>query len=290
MADKTIFEYEDPHQYLRDVWGGRKTKNPALSIRGWAYSLGLKNNAPLSLILQGRRPIPRKYIPGFIKTLQLQPNEAAYFEIMVALSAAKSDLDRGLHRARLRAFQPARQNQFLRQEQMTMLEEPLHSVVYEMAEMKAFRPDPAWIAKRLDPPASVSKIEEILKRLIFFGMLTEKNGRWTRQEAVITTLPGDIPNASIRTFHRESLAMAQRALDAQAPDAREFNTHSLAIRRADIPEAKARIRDFTEKFLRDFCAHDSGGEQVFQIAIQFFGRTVPGDAAVDGAQVKEGTA
>lgn len=78
-----IYTYTEPEIYLKDMLQMKKRKNPQFSLRAWARLLGMKTHTPLQLMLASKRPIPKKYIPLFGKSLTLALDEIEYLEIMI---------------------------------------------------------------------------------------------------------------------------------------------------------------------------------------------------------------
>lgn len=85
-----IYTYTEPEIYLKDMLQMKKRKNPQFSLRAWARLLGMKTHTPLQLMLASKRPIPKKYIPLFGKSLTLALDEIEYLEIMIDHQRAKN--------------------------------------------------------------------------------------------------------------------------------------------------------------------------------------------------------
>lgn len=85
-----IYTYTEPEIYLKDMLYMKKRKNPQFSLRAWARLLGMKTHTPLQLMLASKRPIPKKYIPLFGKSLTLSLDEIEYLEMMIDHQRAKN--------------------------------------------------------------------------------------------------------------------------------------------------------------------------------------------------------
>lgn len=85
-----IYTYTEPEVYLKDMLLMKKRKNPQFSLRAWARLLGMKTHTPLQLMLASKRPIPKKYIPLFGKSLMLSLDEVEYLELMIDYQRAKN--------------------------------------------------------------------------------------------------------------------------------------------------------------------------------------------------------
>lgn len=86
-----IYTYTKPEVYLKDMLAAKKQKNPQFSLRAWARLLGMKTHTPLQLMLASKRPIPKKYIPLFGKSLTLSEEEVIYLEAMIDHQRARTE-------------------------------------------------------------------------------------------------------------------------------------------------------------------------------------------------------
>ncbi|MCO4754777.1 MAG: TIGR02147 family protein [Bacteriovoracaceae bacterium] len=89
-----IYTYTQPEIYLKEMLAEKKRKNPQFSLRAWARLLGMKTHTPLQLMLASKRPIPKKYIPLFGKSLNLSDEEVIYLEVMIDHQRARSEADK----------------------------------------------------------------------------------------------------------------------------------------------------------------------------------------------------
>lgn len=100
-----IYAYTRPETYLKEMLAAKKEKNPQFSLRAWARLLGMKTHTPLQLMLASKRPIPKKYIPLFGKSLSLSEEETAYLEAMIDHQRARTEKDKAASKTRMLAMQ-----------------------------------------------------------------------------------------------------------------------------------------------------------------------------------------
>ncbi|HUP57825.1 MAG TPA: TIGR02147 family protein [Bdellovibrionota bacterium] len=269
----SIYNYSDPTRFLKDAWEAKRERNPAFSIRSWAKTLGLEAHAPLSLILSGKRDIPRKYIPQFIQSLGLQPREGLYFETLVELQRSKGPQQKDFYLKRLAEISPREPVRMVEVESFKCLSNPLHMTLLEMVDLAGFSPDPRWIRSRLAAPASIREIEECLERLIALGLMKEgPDGKLTKTNRHLTTRPDNV-DQGVQDYHRKTLALAAEAVARQAVPAREYNGYAFNIREESIPRAKELIRKFCKDMMQELETRPGDGTQTYQLAVQFFGLT-----------------
>ncbi|MGZ3652911.1 MAG: DUF4423 domain-containing protein, partial [Bdellovibrionota bacterium] len=81
----------------------------------------------------------------------------------------------------------------------------------------------------------------------------------------------EVPSAAGRKHHFEQMDQAKEALVRQPLSEREFTTMTLRVNRTRLPAIKKAIREFRDKFDKDFA--EDPGEDVCQLNIQFFFHT-----------------
>lgn len=86
-----VYQYNRAESLLKDLHLKKKEGDPKFSLRGWSRELGMKTHTPLQLMLASKRPIPKKYIPGFRQTLNMSEDEITYLEALIDFQRAKKD-------------------------------------------------------------------------------------------------------------------------------------------------------------------------------------------------------
>ncbi|MEX0798144.1 MAG: TIGR02147 family protein [Bacteriovoracaceae bacterium] len=99
-----IYTYTQPEIYLKDMLSAKKQKNPQFSLRAWARLLGMKTHTPLQLMLASKRPIPKKYIPLFGKSLSLSEEEVGFLEVMIDHQRARNPIEKNLQLNKMNAI------------------------------------------------------------------------------------------------------------------------------------------------------------------------------------------
>ena len=269
----SIYEYNNPAEFLRDAWLHKKSKNPAFSLRAWSKNLGFENNAPLSLMLSGKRPVPMKYVPLLIQSLGLTPNEGLYLEALLSLSKAKKVEQRNFYLERLRSLSPNSEVKIYEVENYKAIGNPLHAAILEMTELRDFKADPKWIKERVAIETSITETKEVIERLIGLGLLREEvGGKLTKVHRVLTNR-ADIADAGSQEYHKKVSQLAQQAITRQPVEQREFNGYAMNIKKSDLPAIKKTIRDFTKTFINTFASDETPCEETCQLNVQFFGLT-----------------
>ncbi len=266
----SIYEYSDAAQFLRDVWQEKKSRNSAFSERAWARSLGFKSNASLSLILHGRRGIPKSRIARISASIGLSSKESLYFEALAGVASSKSPEEREFYYARLQSLTPKTPLKRVEVEAYRYLGDPLHTHILEMTDLPNFDEDARWIQSRLRKSASLLEIREAVDRLVGLGLLQEnESGKLKRTQSHVSTKQ-DFADKGVQKYHKNILALAADLLSQTPLSDREYGSYSLNIAKAKIPRAKELLREFVEKFIFEIEAPVQSGEETYQLSLQFF--------------------
>lgn len=268
-----VFHYSDPCQFLRDAWKAKNAANPAFSLRAWSKKLGFENSAPLSLMLGGKRPIPKKYLPAFISQLELTPAEGHFLEALVECRQAKTPEAKHYYYQRLRDLSPNAPVTMVEIEQFKYLEDPLHMTILEMVDLADFDPDPRQIQRRLRRKSSVQEVKDAIERLETLKFLfRDESGALRKSQAHLAT-KADIQDAAVTLYHQNVARMAAEQVVVQGVLQREFNAFAMNIAKKDLPKAKKLLREFADTFIREVEAKPAHGEETYQLNLQFFSLT-----------------
>ena len=242
-------------------------------MRAWSRQLGFANNAPLSLMLAGKRHIPKKYIPNLISSLELAPDEGLYFETLVELERASGIREKSFYEERLQSLSPKKSVTFHEIESFKYLGNPLHMIILEMTDLQDFKADVEWIQNQLMIKATIQEIKDVLERLTTLKLLTQDSkGRWIKTQKHLTNRP-DVADQGSREYHHNVSVLASEQVKIQDVLVREFNGYSINIKKGDVPKAKEAIREFIKNFATNIEAPPGTGDATYQLNVQFFGTT-----------------
>lgn len=269
----SIYQYSTAHQFLKDSWEEKQKKNSRFSIRAWAKAMGFDSHASLNRILNGKRKIPKRYIPLFIKSLELTPKEGIYLETLVDFERARDIEQKDFYQERLRDMAPKESLSFREVECFRYLKDPLHMIILEMTHLQDFKLDLQWIREHLIIKRSIKEIDEAIDRLMVLGLLvTNSEGNAKATNAHLTNV-ADVANRGVQSYHKNVSQLALESIEKQDVLQREFQGHAMAIKKSKIPKAKQLMRKFVEEFIKEVEDTSDEGEEVYQLNMQFFGLT-----------------
>lgn len=225
-AGKTIWEYLDYREMLRDYYELRKSSMPLFSYRMLGNHMGMDASQAFR-VLKGELLLPERSIADCVSMLGLKERESEYFELLVRFARARTDRDR----------------KSLFEEILSMRETPEHRLSAKQYRLFAewhvvavrallgtgeFRDDWDLIASCLTPSISPKQAKEAVELLIDLGLVKHVKGVFTLTEKHLST-ERTVSNLAVRSFHHETLRLADESLERHPKDQREFGTLTMAI-------------------------------------------------------------
>lgn len=260
-ADQGVRDYRE---YLKTCFQTRKQNNPRYSLRAFARDIDCKVSS-LSLIFNRKRELSTSSAAKIAQALDLTSAESRYFLDLVHFSRAKDTNEKQIYEIRVKSQESLINRKTLPMEVFQVISDWYHSAILELTFVEGFKPNPVWIAKRLDiSPGEATQAIERLKRV---GLLEEKDGTLVKKDKDLSTLC-EIPSQAHRSALRQLLNKALLGLETHPVDQREFgvilfpgNPNKIAKARKLIQQARREV----EK------AMDGGAKtEIYAISTQLF--------------------
>lgn len=243
----------------------RCADNPRYSLRAFARDLGIDHSS-LSQLLRGKRRLTERLVRELGERLGLP---AAELEGCVAGELRRLGAADGAE-ARLERVRD------LTEDALAVVTSPEHHALLELLRLDSFRPDVRWIARVLG--IEPDEVNVALQRLVRLGMLELRGERWVDLSGDVTTVLEGVAYEAVR---RLSESVRRRAIEdglAGPPAEREYSATTLAVDRADVPEALERIARFRRELV-ELLARGRAKDAVYQLELAFLPLAAPERAA-----------
>lgn len=264
---ESIFEFDTLHLFLNAAMKRKTDINPQFSLSAWSRQLGFKNSSPLSLVLKGRRALPKKYLSRVAETLDLNKTEFEYLEVLAELAHSRSEEEELSAKNRLQKLRPVSKEAPAIIEAFKHLSNPLDAILLENVEKINFRLDPYWIQSQLQHRFEIDDIADAVHRLVELGLIQKTKNKYQKTYKTLTT-QNDVVDYAAQEFHRSSLRIASQSLDRLNVEQREFQTFMLNIKPQDLTKAKKVIRKFIDDFIEEFECQESDFTATFLLMSQ----------------------
>jgi uncharacterized protein (TIGR02147 family) len=225
---KSIFEYVDYRQYLKDQFDARKSADRRFSYREFAEAIQI-DTSNLHKLLNGRMHLPARCHSFALSYLDLSGRSAEYFILLTAYARERSSggkteiLDRAL----------ALREVACRQIEESHLEQYFGdwwvSAVRSLLEVNDGRAVPSEISGRLIPKVDEQQVSRALDVLLALGMVRKgSSDRLVPVEAHVTA-SGEIKTRAVRRYQERILGLASESVHRFGPEQRDISTITMSV-------------------------------------------------------------
>ena len=157
-----ISNYDDYRKFLEDWFHYKKSLEPNWTYREFSNLAGFKSPNQLWLVIRGKRNITKEALSQYLSVLDLKLTERKIFAALVLFNQARDVEEQKIHWKELCELKK-RRGISLDAEQYKYMTNWYYAAVCEMVNLKDFREDGTWIAKRLGGLISTHQAEEALR-------------------------------------------------------------------------------------------------------------------------------
>jgi uncharacterized protein (TIGR02147 family) len=262
-----LFTYTDYRKFLRDFFDERRKNKSFLSLRYYAGKLGL-DPGNFVKILNSERHLSTKTIEQTIQFLKLSKREGDYFRTLVAFAKAKKQSDIKCHFERLAAMKQIEPFE-MTSAMAEFYRAWYHTAIAGLLSYYTFDGDYVALARQLAPSITAKQAKESIALLAKTGIIKkDSQGNLRPVHDLITT--GDKWHATaIHEYQRESIKLAELALDELPKSIRDISTVSFAVSEEDFNEIRSLAKDFRNSVMR-IARESEIADRVCQVNIQIF--------------------
>lgn len=277
MPRPVIYHYLDFRSFLRDWYQWRCAEDPTFSRRRFARLAGKQSPGLLTSVMDGNRRLTPPLVRAFASAMELPEEEATFFTALVQLDQAVTTQSRNEAWNRVsasRAFQEARPIQGA---SFQYLSRWWYPVVRELAYRPAFRDDPEWIARQIQPAITPTQAREALDALKTLGLLTKAPDGVLRPTDGLVGTPSEVEGLAVHNYHRGMLERALEAIERFDSSERHMVAATIPVNGALIPLLKQELNALQQRALDLSEQHIDRAEHVVQVHLLLFPLSVRPD-------------
>jgi uncharacterized protein (TIGR02147 family) len=276
----TVFEFDDFRAYLNHVRTNYPGMKRPITLERWAKKLSYRSPRSIAMVLKGQRLPSEELVLAFANDLTHSENERRYFELLVRKEKYRGNVPKAIAEELQKLNPKLIRRRALDAEVFSYVSAWHNYVILQMFSTPGFRACKAddcvaWVHRRLGEKITKEDVEasiSLLERLKFIEKENSGRYRLSAEDPLIAI--EEIPSAAGRRHHNEQMDQAKDALQRAPGSEREFTCLTLRANRSKLPEIKKAIREFRDKFDKDF--FDEQSEDVCQLNVQFFIHTSEG--------------
>jgi uncharacterized protein (TIGR02147 family) len=265
-----IYSYYDYRKYLNDFYKEKKSKDAFFSFRYISRRVGIDHGL-LIKIFQGERHIGSKSISRFSDLLKLSPRQTEYFGLLVLYGKAKTDDEIRHYFEKILAFSEV-QSHKVESDKYEFYQKWYYTAVREIINILPFSGDYTGLSSMVEPPITPAEARKAVALLERLGFIRRNAEGFYEQTAPFITTGEGWKSTAIRSFQKECLHLAERALDEIPKDTRDISTVTLTLDDNGFEMVRERIVAF-QKELIGIAGACEKVNRVYQVDLQVFPMT-----------------
>ncbi|MFC1585829.1 TIGR02147 family protein [Fibrobacterota bacterium] len=266
---KSIFEYLNYREFLRDFFMEKKQKHSFYSYRLFSEKAGFKSPNFLKLVMEKQRNLTKDSLFKVCKGLKLRKKEAEYFENLVFFNQSKTLDEKNHYLKGVMRHRKQDDPHNVEKDELKYFSKWYHPVIRELVCAQDFKADFRHLGKCVIPAISAEEAESSVKLLTELGYI-EKNrdGTWIMKIANITTGP-QIRSVAVSNYHREMLSLASQAIERFPASERNITSQTLSLSEESVKIVVDKIKEL-RKELFVLAEEDKQKGRVMQVNFQVF--------------------
>lgn len=264
-----IFAYTSYSRFIKDYYTWKKRENRSFSYEAFARKAGFKTRSYLIEVAAGKKELSRASLYGVARAMELGPKETEYLESLVGFQHAGTFKEREFHFRKLGTLAGKAPGRILEESQFAYFSAWWHPVVRELACMARFDGDFGKLAKAVRPSITARQARDSVDLLLRLGLLLKSAaGRYRQADGTVRTAD-ELASFLVLMYQKESLRLADEALDGVPLGARDISTFTAGVSEACYASIKKELQAF-RALLATLVDKDQGADRVYQLNIQLF--------------------
>ena len=266
---KSLFEYMNYREYLRDAYEDKKAKSSFYSYRLFSQKAGFKSPNFLKLAMDGDRNLTKESSFRFSKAFGHNKREAEYFENLVFFNQSKTLEEKNAYLSKLMKYRIKTDLKKIEVSEYAYLSQWYHPVVRELVTSVDFRDDYKRLGQTLVPPITAVEAEKsvaLLADLKF--ILRREDGTYAKTSAQLTT-GFQVQSIGVANFHKAMINLASESIERIPAARRDINSLTLSVSDETYRTIISRAQQFATELLH-IAESDQNNEIVAQVNIQIF--------------------
>jgi uncharacterized protein (TIGR02147 family) len=266
---KSIFEYDNYREIVRDHYLRSKSRNRKFSHRVFARLAGFKSSNFIKFIIDGKSNVSSESARSLAKAMKLNAEEARFFVNLAMFNQASSTEERHRFAQELLSSRTSRKIFPLREALFNYASKWYLSVLRGIVGLPGFKEDPEQISRNLSPPVSPAEVKRGFEELLKLGLLVRDESGRLQQSAGNVASDDEVALSSVAQFHREMMKRASESIDRIPREKRDISGITIGM----SAETARKIKEKTQKFRKEIvelATQDHDATAIYQLNIQLF--------------------
>ena len=270
---KSIYEYLDYRQYLKDYYEDRKKRERRFSYRVWADDAGFKAKDFILRVMKGGSRLSGESTHALAKAMGFSKSERHYFKEMVQYNQAKTFEEREasysrLHREHVR-LRPKSSVRVVPYDHFEFYSEWYHAAIRSLISSFGFNGDYEWLARSVYPEISVPKARKSVMLLEKLGLVRkDASGVYSITHSDIAT--GDeVKRGALFHFYAAGMDLMKNAMEKLPMDKRNISGVTVGISERTYRNIIDKVKKCREEIVA-IAREDTAADRVYQVNFHLF--------------------
>ncbi len=266
---KSLFEYYDYREYLKDFMVAKKAINKHYSLRTISEKAGFKARDYILRVMNGSRNLSEKGIRMLSQALHHSEKESAYFESLVLFNQAQEAALKELYFKKIQEYSKQSICKKLLETQYSYLSNWYNVVLRSLLVIINNSSDYRTIGKMLDPPLTESETRKAIELLIELGMISKDEKSHYHVESTNISVSNQIQSIALFNLHKTFIDLSRRSLDIHNSEERDISGITMSLSKNGFKKIQSELSEFRKK-LMNIAANDSNEDRVFHLNLHLF--------------------
>lgn len=258
MKALAIKNYGNAREFLVDVLAHRKAETPGFSVSAWAKELNLPFPGHLSNVINGRRRMSDELAEKIADNLKLEVDQRRFFTLLNRYGNARGHGEKALLREVIEAINPGTRFDCIELDRFKVCSDWYYVPIIELTKVSGFRPDGAYIARKLGMRISPIQADLALERLKSLGLLkADRRGRLRASHEGKVFIGNHEANEAIRTYHRQTMTESMHAIGNLPVQDRQLSATTIAVKKKDFEALQALVAEFHQRIHAYSCEEEA---------------------------------
>lgn len=264
---KTIFEYRDYREYIRDFYESRK-KCSAFTWREFAKLAGFSSSGFLKLVCDGKTRLSKVGVEKVLSAMNLSGAQAEYFRLMVSFCDSQQPDVRRTSFERMMKIASENRVEFLEAKSFAYFSSWANPALRELAPIMKGA-SPLEMGHTLVPAISAAEARESLELQESLGLLKKDEcGNYVQtSEGVSSTR--EVISATVVNMQKQYAHLAAESLERYTREYRHISGMTMGLDREAYERLAAELDAFRKK-VAEIVSNVKSYDRVYRMNLQLF--------------------
>lgn len=263
---KSIYDYGDHKNFLKDWFAERKSSVSGFSYEKFSAMAGLGSPNYMKLVIEGRRNLTVANIHLVAEALDLNFDETQFFEVLTLLSQSKGEAELAYYKKRakeLRQLKPKKGFSLKSTDLIAAWYFPAIVVCLDGCEVKQAA---QMIVKKTK--LNLPQVHQVIELMRKSRLLSEAEGKYKVEFSHFVAQDKKATSEQNKKFLADQLKISQAVFDKNYTKGPKFFAHTFTVGKNSFSTYAEKIHAFIESLTAE--SNSEPADEILQLNIQFF--------------------